>query len=628
MPSWPGLSLSITILARRLLLLGLLIYGATLRVYPYDVVIQGIPKAEISKLAAAQVTCPWGKKNLSGDPEADHFRLSKDVSLIRTVLHSFGYFDAEITVAVENRKIIFRVTLNERYKLDGVVFVYAEKDYDSNLSPVRQLEIGHLNSNSYIDTKELADAGERIDNYFESIGYAFVHVEPPILEVDKARKKIIAIYRINLCGKTIIDKTILKIKSSKAPKLLEPFVRNRILWSDGQIYDAKKIEDTKTDLMDTGIFAVVDVTLTDRVQDVKDPGICHTTSIVSIEEAPLRDISVGVKYGTSEKIGAFLSWTHYNVDGKGSRFSTTLDLSKNTKIGRLKYNNFDTFGKNQELASQVFYMKENVPTYNVSKIGCESILWQRFSRGLKIGAGACSEYSTTQDNIIDILAEKGDDKPPVSNHEKIRFRAIGTPIGIQFSTTDNFLDPQSGVCCSGMITPYFSNLQTLTILNGKISSYLPVMKSSFRNTIIIASYVKFGSIIRNTKSLIPRDKLFFAGGANSIRGYGYQKIGEHSADNKPLGGESVFEFGIEPRYRISENFGIAIFVEGGNVYSSKLPKPFSKTMFGYGCGVRYYTPLGPIRLDLAFPVKRRKTADGSKHLDSRLNVYLSIGQAF
>jgi translocation and assembly module TamA len=598
----------------------------------HDIVITGIDQAEILQLVRDQVTPSWDKKKFSGDPMIDSFRLENDIDAILITLKSFGYFDATVSTKFDGKKVIFNVTLNNRYKLSDIVLVFDDTNYKSGLTSDQLIAICYINREAFIDTKQLSDAGERIDNYFEELGYAFVHVETPDLEIDRSQKKVKVIYKINLNGKTIIDKTMLKIKTKKSPELIEPFIRNRILWHDGEVYDAKKVENTKIDLMDTGIFAVIDVTLTDRTPDSNDPKISHTTAIVSIEEAPLRDVSVGVKYGTTEKIGLALAWTHYNIDGKGSRFGTLLDLSKNTKVGRIKYNNYDLFGKMQELASQAFYIKENVPTYNVSKFGVESILWKTVSRGFRIGAGICLENSKTKDNIAAVVPENTDDistSDSINSNEKIKFHACGTPVGINFDSTDNFLDPQRGIICTGMITPYFSNLKTITVVNGKLSAYIPILKNSFRNRMVVASYIKFGSIIRNHNNVIPRDKLFFAGGANSVRGYGYQKIGEHSADNKPLGGESLFEFGIEPRYRISEDFGIAIFLEGGNVYPTKLPKPFGKPMLGYGCGVRYYTPLGPIRLDLAFPVKRRKmTNDDKKHLDSRFNIYISIGQAF
>jgi translocation and assembly module TamA len=136
-----------------------------------------------------------------------------------------------------------------------------------------------------------------------------------------------------------------------------------------------------------------------------------------------------------------------------------------------------------------------------------------------------------------------------------------------------------------------------------------------------------GSILRNKKHIVPRDKLFFAGGNNSVRGYEYQMLGEVNDKKKPKGGESLFEVGIEPRLRISDDIGVVAFFEGGNVYSSNTPKPLKKLLFGYGVGGRYYTPLGPIRLDVAFPTKLRKTKSG-KRIDSRFILYISVGQAF
>jgi translocation and assembly module TamA len=149
----------------------------------------------------------------------------------------------------------------------------------------------------------------------------------------------------------------------------------------------------------------------------------------------------------------------------------------------------------------------------------------------------------------------------------------------------------------------------------------------FKNSIVIAAYTKIGSILRNKNRKIQRDRLFFAGGAGSIRGYGYQKVGQVNDDKRPYGGESLFEMGIEPRLRVTEDVGLVAFLEGGNVYSSKMPHFFKKPLFGYGVGMRYYTPLGPIRLDLAFPTKRRKTSN-NKRIDSMFNIYISIGQAF
>lgn len=575
--------------------------------------IKGVNNPEVLSILNSQFK---SSKKYNSESIANKFRIENETKSIKIILHSFGYFDSEIKPVIEKNDVTYYIKLNERYKFNDVLVTYIDnKNYRSGLKIGQAFELINIDFDSYTDTKQLADGCSKIKDFLEERGFAFVVVNEPNLTIDKKKKKIKAIYEITLNGKTIIDKTVINIKCKKDPELLKPFVKNRIPWKDGDVYNIQKINILKDDLINYGIFSGIDISLSDPTPDSKDPKISHTVLTVNLEEALLRDVAAGVKYGTSEKAGVLFSWTHYNVDGKGSKFSAILDASKNTKIAKLKYSIYDIFYKKQELANQVFHAKEDVAAYDVTKIGAESILWQTIGarNKLKVGLGACYERSKTKDKI------EPEDK-------RIKFNAFGIPLGINFDTTDSFLDPQKGIRCSGMMTPYFGNLKNITILTGKASIYVPIKKNAFKNSVVLAFYSKIGSIVRKTENVVPRDKLFFSGGANSVRGYGYQKIGEINSNKKPLGGESMFELGIEPRFRVSDNVGLAVFFEGGNVYSSNMPKLMKKIMWGYGLGMRYYTPLGPLRLDLAFPTKRRKV-DGKK-VDSMFNVYISVGQAF
>ncbi|MGH7089939.1 MAG: BamA/TamA family outer membrane protein, partial [Stellaceae bacterium] len=88
----------------------------------------------------------------------------------------------------------------------------------------------------------------------------------------------------------------------------------------------------------------------------------------------------------------------------------------------------------------------------------------------------------------------------------------------------------------------------------------------------------------------------------------------------PVGGRSSLEAGAEFRWRFTETLGIVPFFDAGNVYPTNLPNRFS-FFYSAGIGLRYYTAIGPIRLDLAFPIEKRPS-------DAPFQVYISIGQAF
>jgi len=89
----------------------------------------------------------------------------------------------------------------------------------------------------------------------------------------------------------------------------------------------------------------------------------------------------------------------------------------------------------------------------------------------------------------------------------------------------------------------------------------------------------------------------------------------------PIGGRSVAEGGFEARYEAFENIQIAAFVDAGTVFDTPLPDFNERFFVGVGGGVRYLSPIGPLRVDLAFPLNKRPS-------DAPVQFLISLGQAF
>jgi translocation and assembly module TamA len=105
-----------------------------------------------------------------------------------------------------------------------------------------------------------------------------------------------------------------------------------------------------------------------------------------------------------------------------------------------------------------------------------------------------------------------------------------------------------------------------------------------------------------------------------VRGFKYQSIGPLFPDNNPIGGTSIDAGTVEFRQRLFGDFGVATFADAGQVSADNAP--FGGTLrVGMGVGLRYYTPIGPVRLDVAVPLNRPPGGD-------RFEVYLGLGQAF
>ena len=120
---------------------------------------------------------------------------------------------------------------------------------------------------------------------------------------------------------------------------------------------------------------------------------------------------------------------------------------------------------------------------------------------------------------------------------------------------------------------------------------------------------------------IPANWLFYAGGGGSVRGYAFNSLGPTGIFDAVIGGRSLFEASAELRVRVTDTIGIVPFFDAGNAFASTFPD-FNEPLYSsVGLGLRYFTAVGPIRLDVAFPLQRHAG-------NGPVAVYFSIGQAF
>jgi translocation and assembly module TamA len=201
------------------------------------------------------------------------------------------------------------------------------------------------------------------------------------------------------------------------------------------------------------------------------------------------------------------------------------------------------------------------------------------------------------------------------------YSLAGVPLYIRRDTTNDLLNPTSGTRASATVTPYTSVAgNSLTFASSRLSGSA-YRKVGNGDRFTLAGFGALGSIVGESRDGLPADKRLYAGGGGSLRGYGYQLAGPLGPDHKPLGGRSSLEFGGELRIKITETIGIVPFLEAGNVYDQSYPKLGSRLLYDTGIGARYYTPVGPVRFDVAVPLSRRQG-------DARFQIYISLGQAF
>lgn len=161
--------------------------------------------------------------------------------------------------------------------------------------------------------------------------------------------------------------------------------------------------------------------------------------------------------------------------------------------------------------------------------------------------------------------------------------------------------------------------------------------------IVLAAGVRLGLAVGfprggvGSHPLLPISERFFAGGDTTVRGYAFDRLGVPAgqpgatidADGFPQGGNAVVILNSEVRVPVTRDLGVVGFLDGGNVYDHVSNISLGRIRGGIGFGVRYRSPVGPIRVDLGFKLDRQELGSGANRERERLTaLHISIGQAF
>lgn len=188
-----------------------------------------------------------------------------------------------------------------------------------------------------------------------------------------------------------------------------------------------------------------------------------------------------------------------------------------------------------------------------------------------------------------------------------------------YDRRDDKLEPTEGYYLSGGVKPFyewqFGN--PAVRFEAEARGYLGFGPD---NRTVLAARARTGALIGPDTAQLPADLLFLEGGGGSVRGYAYRNIGVDTPAGI-VGGRSMATFSGEIRQRLNDSFGLVAFADAGTVSASQFID-FSEPMkVGVGAGIRYYTGLGAIRLDVAVPLDAGND-------DPSFGIYAGIGQAF
>jgi translocation and assembly module TamA len=370
-------------------------------------------------------------------------------------------------------------------------------------------------------------------------------------------------------------------------------------------YSSTVTRRAETRLRDLGVFESVRVTPGDAL----DPDGTIPISIV-VAERKKHVIGGSVSYSNTEGAGVEVYWRNRNLFGGAEQLEFTASISRlfQSALTDPDFRLAGTFKKPAALDPMTdftlraeTYRRTN-DAYRVTAAEGEVGLTHIFSdvlsgsAALELSRSQTVSTTGTDDHLLATLTGK-----------------------LDWDARDNRLDPSSGFRATLMAAPAYD------FLKGKPFATFSTDFAAYRSfgegdRFVLAGRIALATLIVDDIMDVAADRRLYAGGAGSVRGYAYKNIGPRDPSDAIIGGRSSLLLSGELRYRINDTFGVAAFIDAGNAYSSMVPS-FDNLKVGVGAGIRYLTPVGPIRLDVAVPLNRGTG-------DPAVGIYVGLGQAF
>jgi translocation and assembly module TamA len=439
-------------------------------------------------------------------------------------------------------------------------------------------------------------AVDRVRDQFPENGFPFASVRSTRYITDRSSKTLDAVIEIN-AGPFV---RMGDVKRHGAPLVAENFIQALRKWRKGQPWKQSRVENFRDALRESGLFRSVDVTPAEK-EDADGNRPVETV----LASAPERTFGGFVKYHSDFGPGVQGNWEHRNLTGRGDRLRVAApvwsDMQELTAGYRLPY----FIRRDQDFLAGAAMLYQETDAYRQTSLNVSAGLERRLGR----------RWSAS---LQGSLEGGGNKEPDKSSRNYILY---GIPLSFLYDGTGNLLDAASGQRLNVTLAPYAGKYGgQFAVLRSRVEgqTFLPLVGE---DRLVLALRGVLGVAAGEDSEKIPPSARFYSGGGGSVRGYAFQSLGPRNEDDKPLGGGSLMEFSAENRWKVTPEWGIVSFLDGGGAYANTFDGLDRPIRLGAGIGVRYYTAVGPVRFDIATPLTPRKD-------DDPLQLYISIGQSF
>ncbi len=599
--------------------------GGTIKVHSLS--FKGVQAVDEGRLKDALAThqsskIPWGKKSFF-----DRSRFDADLKRIQAFYADRGFPDARVTgfdVKLNDKQdevdLTVTVAEGEPVVVKSIAFSGFDVIPEAHLDDLKKrlpVKVGQPR-----DRQLVVSAHEMAVNELKDHGFPYGKVSTG--EDDGSDGKQ-AVLTFTAEPGTLAHFGKVEVVGNKSVD--EHIIRRQLTFKPGELFQRNLVQDSQRRLYGLELFQFANVEMLNQEQQPEEAPVR-----VTVAEGNHQRVNFGVGYGTEEKARVDAEYHHVNFLGGARTAGAHVRWSSLDRGIRLDLNQPYFMSPHLSLGAEGQQWYSYTPAYRALTSGAKLTLTHKSSAHTSWGGSITSEH-----DVSSITDEAFNDPTlrnyfialgldPTTKEQNGTLNALGADF--QHSTADNVLNAHHGFQIAlhaeeaGLVVPGSFNFYAGSV---DVRQYLP-----FGDNLVLASRLQAGNIrpSNDDPANVPFGKKYFLGGATSIRGWGRYEVSP-LVSGAAVGGNSMLAFSEELRAVLHGNFGGVMFFDGGNVWARSYGFDLHDLRYAIGAGLRYQTPVGPIRFDYGYQLNPIPDllVNGAPQT-RRYRLHFSIGQAF
>ncbi|SEA10107.1 Beta-barrel assembly machine subunit BamA [Desulfuromusa kysingii] len=528
--------------------------------------------------------------------------LELDIERIKAAYHDEGYQDVKVKPA--------QVTLVEDEALDVLIEIDEGAQYkvgkvsvsgDLMASEEQLLKMVKLKPGDVFSRTVLRDSIDALTDLYADSGYAYANVTPL---TNKDKKNLLI--DLNMEVEQGIQVYVERIEISGNTKTRDKIIRREIPLAEGSLYSAKRIKDANRRIRNLGFFDEVNVT--------NKPGSDEDQTVLGVDvaEKPTGTFSIGVGYSSTDKLMAQGSLSQDNFMGYGVRLSLSGSLGSSSNTYSLGISDPHFLDTDWTLGGEIYKSEREYDDYDDHRTGFSI----RTGHPVSLNSKLYLTYRYEEQEILNIDYDTvGYDDPWIYERESTLSSITTEWIR---NSTDYYQDPSRGGITN--ISLEYAGLGgtedfVKTIVEHR--HFFPLFWGT-----VFSIHGEVGYVVSTNGDDVSITEKFFLGGIRTMRGFETREVGPVDEDGDYIGGEKMGYFNFEYLFPIYKDLGLkgVLFYDTGNAWSDD-EEYFSDMRNSVGAGIRWQSPLGPLRFEWGYNLSPR---DSEKQ-----SVFeFSIGKSF